>query len=118
MNRRSAIRKRCIDCSAGSLAEVKDCHHADCPLHPYRTGQGKQNAKARDRAIKRYCLWCNVSRYEVHLCPVTQCTLYPYRKSEAELPSNIHVLSENLPYTANFTTSDDDIIPGEASAHA
>lgn len=33
-----AIRKNCIDCSGGSLKDVKECIIKDCPLYPYRMG--------------------------------------------------------------------------------
>jgi hypothetical protein len=31
-----AIREKCIDCSGGSLAEVRRCPVTRCALHPYR----------------------------------------------------------------------------------
>ena len=34
-----AIRKKCIDCSGGSLQEVRECELIDCPLHPFRMGR-------------------------------------------------------------------------------
>ena len=34
-----AIRRRCIDCSGGSLAEVRACKCVSCPLHPFRMGK-------------------------------------------------------------------------------
>jgi hypothetical protein len=34
-----AIRRRCIDCSGGSLAEVRACRCDTCPLHPFRLGK-------------------------------------------------------------------------------
>lgn len=34
-----AIRRRCIDCSGGSLAEVRLCKCEACPLHPFRLGK-------------------------------------------------------------------------------
>jgi hypothetical protein len=30
------IREKCIDCSGGSLAEVRRCPVTGCALHPYR----------------------------------------------------------------------------------
>lgn len=33
-----AIRRRCIDCSGNSLAEVRSCKFESCPLHPFRMG--------------------------------------------------------------------------------
>ena len=34
----SAIKLRCLDCSAGSLNEVKKCPCLSCALFPYRLG--------------------------------------------------------------------------------
>ena len=34
-----AIRRRCIDCSGGSLAAVRTCKRVSCPLHPFRMGE-------------------------------------------------------------------------------
>jgi len=34
-----AIRRRCVDCSGGSLAEVRACKCDTCPLHPFRMGK-------------------------------------------------------------------------------
>ena len=33
-----AIRAKCLDCCAGSQAEVRLCSIPDCPLWPYRKG--------------------------------------------------------------------------------
>ena len=34
-----AIREKCLDCSCGSTAEVKECTVEQCPLFPYRFGK-------------------------------------------------------------------------------
>jgi hypothetical protein len=34
-----AIRRRCLDCSGGSLREVRSCKRDTCPLHPFRNGK-------------------------------------------------------------------------------
>lgn len=34
-----AIRAKCLDCCAGSPAEVRECHIITCDLHPYRMGK-------------------------------------------------------------------------------
>ena len=41
-----AIRAKCIDCSAGSMQEVRECVMLDCPLYPYRLGKSP-NRKPR-----------------------------------------------------------------------
>lgn len=33
-----AIRAKCIDCSGGSVKEVRLCTLENCPLFPYRSG--------------------------------------------------------------------------------
>lgn len=34
-----AIRAKCIDCSGGDKAEVRECVITECPLYPYRMGK-------------------------------------------------------------------------------
>ena len=41
-----AIRAKCIDCSAGSMKEVRECVMLDCPLYHYRLGKSP-NRKPR-----------------------------------------------------------------------
>ena len=33
-----SIRSKCIDCTCGSLKEIRLCPVIDCPLYPYRMG--------------------------------------------------------------------------------
>jgi len=33
------IREFCLDCSAGSYKEVRNCIIENCPLYPYRMGK-------------------------------------------------------------------------------
>lgn len=33
-----AIRAKCLDCSCGNKAEVRNCTIIDCSLYPYRLG--------------------------------------------------------------------------------
>jgi len=81
LNRRRAIRERCLNCSAWHPIEVRDCEFIECSLFPFRSGQGKQNPKERSKAIRQYCMWCmNGQRSEVSKCPSTDCPLFPYRK--------------------------------------
>lgn len=85
LNRRKAIREKCLNCSGWSSFQVMECKFEDCPLHPFRTGKGKQDSKGRDRAIKAYCKWCmggNVR--EVAKCTATLCPLYAYRVSRVD----------------------------------
>ena len=34
-----AIRKKCLSCSCGHVAEVRDCPVKNCALYPYRMGK-------------------------------------------------------------------------------
>jgi hypothetical protein len=34
-----AIRSNCLQCSCGSIREIKHCIITDCPLYPYRLGK-------------------------------------------------------------------------------
>ena len=34
-----AIRRKCIDCSGGSLKEVRLCQVRECALYPFRMGK-------------------------------------------------------------------------------
>jgi hypothetical protein len=40
----AAIRAKCIDCSAGNMAEVRWCVVVKCPLWPYRMGTNPRRA--------------------------------------------------------------------------
>lgn len=33
-----AIREKCLDCSGGSVTDVRDCWSKECPLYEYRLG--------------------------------------------------------------------------------
>jgi hypothetical protein len=95
LNRRKAIRERCLNCAGWFHKEVADCIFTDCPLYPFRSGQGKQNAKTRTKAIRKYCLWCmNGQHGEVSRCPAKDCSLFPYRKSKTDRSTEIKSLPE------------------------
>jgi len=85
LNRRRAIRERCLNCSGWIHKEVSECEFTDCALYPYRTGKGKQNADDRKKAIRKYCLWCTCDQpKEIRLCPAKDCPLYPYRMTTVD----------------------------------
>lgn len=80
LNRRKAIKLKCLDCSGFEHNEVTNCHHLDCSLYPFRTGKEKQNAKERDKAIRSLCMWCTLDQHcEINLCPSINCPLYCFR---------------------------------------
>ena len=90
LNRRKAIRERCLNCAGWFYKEVTNCTFTDCSLYPFRSGQGKQNAKARSKAIRNYCLWCmNGQHGEVYKCPSTDCSLFAYRKTKTDRSTEI-----------------------------
>ena len=77
-----AIRRRCLDCSGCSVADVRDCGIPDCALHPYRMGHRPKPPapKTPIRSIRAYCLDCCAdSAVEVKLCPKADCGLHIYR---------------------------------------
>ena len=85
LNRRKAIREKCLNCSAWVPKEVHNCEFTDCELFPFRSGKGKQDPKLRAKAIRDFCLWCTVDQpIEITKCPCIDCSLYPYRKSRID----------------------------------
>ena len=93
LNRRKSIREKCLNCAGWFHKEVTKCAFTDCPLHPFRSGQGKQNAKDRSKAIREYCLWCvNGQHGEVIKCPSLDCPLYPYRKTITDRSTELKFL--------------------------
>lgn len=82
LNRRKAIREKCLECSGWIPKIVANCEFTHCPLFPYRSGKGKQNAKDREKAIRGHCLECtNRQRFEVKNCASPDCAVYPYRNN-------------------------------------
>lgn len=80
LNRRKAIRERCLNCTGWISSEVRNCHFNRCSLHKFRMGVGKQESIERAAAIRNYCLQCcNDQPNEVRLCPCKDCSLYPFR---------------------------------------
>ena len=90
MNRRRAIRENCLNCSAWSPSEVRDCEIADCELHPFRTGQGSQDADERAKAIRNFCLDCAGGQaLEVSKCHILTCPLHPYRQTRIDRTAEV-----------------------------
>ena len=95
INRRKAIRERCLNCTGWSYMEVTSCEYADCPLYLFRSGKGKQNAKTRSKAIRKFCLWCTNDQHgEVSKCPSTDCSLFPYRKTKTDRSTEINSMTK------------------------
>jgi hypothetical protein len=80
LNRRKAIRLKCLDCSGFERQEVINCTHTECSLYEYRTGRGKQDAKHRDKTIKTLCMSCMLDQpFEITNCTSLNCPLYIFR---------------------------------------
>jgi uncharacterized Fe-S cluster-containing radical SAM superfamily enzyme len=47
-----AIRKKCLDCTAGSRKEIRLCPVVECALYPYRFG--RRPSQAIVETIKKY----------------------------------------------------------------
>ena len=96
LNRRKAIREKCLNCSGWIPKEVSNCDFVDCPSYPFRSGRGKQNPKLREKAIRKYCLWCMCNqRSEVSKCVSRDCPLSPFRQNGIDRSSNIKSLLKN-----------------------
>lgn len=105
LNRRKAIRQKCLDCSCWSHSEVRDCSSTDCYLHPFRMGKGKHDAKARAKAIRRHCLECCAeSPTEIRKCVSTTCPLFSYRRKQLDRSVNIALLSKKAHIEPLFET--------------
>lgn len=95
LNRRRAIRERCLNCSGWHYTDVSECTSTDCPLYLYRMGTGKQDPKARAKAIREYCRWCCAGQVrEVSRCTSGTCPLFAYRRSTTDKTVKIHDLSK------------------------
>lgn len=47
LTRKQAIKAKCLDCSGGIRAEIRNCPTTTCPLWPYRMGS-EQKDTGRD----------------------------------------------------------------------
>jgi len=73
----NAIRKKCLDCSGGSVKTIRECEHIDCDLYKNRLGTGGGRYL---KLIRKFCLWCcNGFHKEVALCTCNSCPLYRLR---------------------------------------
>jgi hypothetical protein len=85
LNRRRAIRERCFNCSCWNIREVQVCKFGGCPLFPFRSGKGPQNAAARAKSIQAFCVWCMAGeKAEVRKCVSVHCPLYLFRRRRVE----------------------------------
>ncbi|KQC10291.1 MAG: hypothetical protein APR62_12285 [Smithella sp. SDB] len=81
LNRRQAIRERCLNCSGWIPKDVAGCEMNLCPLYPFRMKKGKQDAATRQKSIRTYCINCmNGQIGVVSKCKSSDCPLFIYRK--------------------------------------
>jgi hypothetical protein len=79
LNRRKAIRLKCLECSNEEYKEVINCPCTTCSLYPFRSGRGKQDPKERDLAIKIECMSCMAGQtFEISNCGMN-CPLREFR---------------------------------------
>lgn len=80
LNRRTAIKFKCLDCSGFEYAEMRNCEHKNCSLWQFRTGNGQQDPANRSKAIKEYCMWCTLDQpFEISNCTSENCPLFIFR---------------------------------------
>jgi hypothetical protein len=90
LSRRRAIREKCLNCTGWIPKEVRYCEDDACPLHPYRSGKGKQDPDLRNAAIRSMCSECMVDQpEEVRLCPSKDCSLYAFRLGRIDRSTEI-----------------------------
>jgi hypothetical protein len=90
LSRRKAIREKCLNCTGWIPKEVRNCDSADCPLHPYRSGKGKQDPDLRQDAIRTMCGWCTDDQPdEIRNCPAKDCPLYTFRLGRVDRSTEI-----------------------------
>ncbi|HBM15778.1 MAG TPA: hypothetical protein DD381_05460 [Lentisphaeria bacterium] len=74
MNRRKAIKARCLDCSGGEIADVWNCKCPDCKLYPYRAECKMPSGRLSiAKIIKEYCQWSQQSAKGQKLCTEPYC---------------------------------------------
>lgn len=95
MNQRRAIHEKCLNCCAWYYSGVTDCtFEGQCPLWPFRSGQGNQNPAKRSRATRAYCRWCMAgSGRLVAQCDDKDCPLFPFRKTKIDHAANVALMT-------------------------
>lgn len=71
---------------------MANCASSECSLFPFRSGNGQQDAKARAKSIRQYCVWCmGGKRAEIAKCSSSDCPLFPYRNRRVDRSVEINV---------------------------
>jgi hypothetical protein len=116
LNRRTAIRERCLNCTGWSSKAVEECDNdkwqQPCPLHPFRLGKGKQDAKDRARATRDYCLWCmNGQTLEISKCTTLTCPLFPFRKARLDKSVDLDSMTKKYHIAVSGEANDERSVP-------
>jgi hypothetical protein len=51
LGRKMAIRKKCLECCAGSASQVRHCDIYDCTLWPWRSGRQETPKPVENEAV-------------------------------------------------------------------
>lgn len=76
-----AIRAKCLDCSGGSVKEVRSCSFNDCALYEYRNGhRPTERTLTPMKAIRAHCVaCCEGNNREPSMCTAKKCPLHAYK---------------------------------------
>lgn len=82
---REGIRRKCLDCCAGSVSEVRQCAAGNCPAHPYRMGKGRPR-RSLALSMCRHCSedWktCDGQLQD------GKCSIHPFRGKRRSVPQD------------------------------
>ena len=96
LNRRTAIRANCLNCTCWTCGQVTNCPIDDCPLFEFRMGRGHQNPRTRAQAIRNYCKWCmDYQSSEISKCTAFTCPLFSFRKSRIDRSVDLDSMAKN-----------------------
>lgn len=85
LNRRRAVRYKCLDCSGFHPSEVDHCGLTTCPLHKFRFQSLRQDPQERNWAIRKFCVVCmGGEKAYVKNCESVHCPLWPYRMAAVD----------------------------------
>ena len=105
LNRRLAIREKCLNCSGWTPSGVAHCGFDNCLLYSYRMGHGNQKPAAREKVIRKYCRQCcNGLANEVSKCPSRDCPLFAFRNTALDRSVEIKSERKTMPIGASPRT--------------
>lgn len=76
-----SIRKFCLDCYGGNMAEVLTCPPDSCEFSDYRMGRMTKKIKGGlSKLIRKKCTWCmGGNLLDIRTCVSTKCATYGFR---------------------------------------